>query len=111
VDAEEERYVCIGVADTGIGMDEETRHRIFEPFFTTKGREQGSGLGLAVVYGVAHSHGGFVDVESEPGGGSRFSIYLPMHSTGDDRPHPQRGESIARASRKNEAILVLEDAE
>jgi two-component system, cell cycle sensor histidine kinase and response regulator CckA len=111
VDAEEERYVCIGVADTGIGMDEETRHRIFEPFFTTKGREHGSGLGLAVVYGVANSHGGFVDVESEPGGGSRFSIYLPMRSTGDERLHPQRGESIERPSRRSEAILVVEDAE
>ncbi|HMA16975.1 MAG TPA: PAS domain S-box protein, partial [Thermoanaerobaculia bacterium] len=90
LDADQDRYVCIGVSDTGTGMDEGTRGRIFEPFFSTKGKEQGSGLGLAVVYGVAKTHGGFVDVESKPGDGSRFSIYLPVGSPDAEQPSPER---------------------
>ena len=71
-------YACLRVADTGTGMSAEVRQRIFEPFFTTKQGNQGTGLGLAVVYGIVVSHHGFIDVESTPDVGSVFSVYLPL---------------------------------
>jgi two-component system, cell cycle sensor histidine kinase and response regulator CckA len=71
------RYVAIQIADTGCGMDPATQERIFEPFFSTKAKDQGSGMGLAAVYGIVSQAGGAVDVRSAPGQGSSFTVYLP----------------------------------
>lgn len=98
------RYAVIEVHDTGEGMDEGTRRRIFEPFFTTRGWGRRSGLGLSVVYGSARAAGGGIEVESEPGRGTCFRIYLPAHDAVD------AGEGRAtEVPRGDETVLVVED--
>jgi two-component system, cell cycle sensor histidine kinase and response regulator CckA len=76
--AEDRDYVCIAVADSGPGMDENIRQHLFEPFFTTKPEGKGTGLGLSIVYGTVMSHHGFIDVDTQPGRGCTFHIYLPV---------------------------------
>ena len=73
-----QHFVCITVSDHGSGMGEDTLERVFEPFFTTKDVGEGTGLGLAVAYGIVQEHGGFITVESKLGEGSRFEVYLPI---------------------------------
>ncbi len=106
--ADRGRYVKISVADTGIGMDEETKSRIFEPFFTTKEKGKGTGLGLSTVYGIASSYGGFVEVDSKPGEGTIFTILLPAMDESQAVPAEKEKEPEIE-SRGNEIILVVED--
>jgi two-component system cell cycle sensor histidine kinase/response regulator CckA len=103
------QYVMLAVTDTGMGMDPETQAQIFEPFFTTKGRDQGTGLGLATVYGVVKQSSGYIAVASELGKGASFRIYLPRI----DKPAAAKSESVQPplAVGGSETILLVEDAE
>jgi signal transduction histidine kinase/ActR/RegA family two-component response regulator len=107
--ANAEEYTRVRVRDTGAGIPPEVKTHIFEPFFTTKERSKGTGLGLSVVYGVVNNHRGFVQVESEPGAGATFSIYLPL-AQAHELSGEQQGELPIRPfSAQN--ILLVEDEE
>jgi CheY-like chemotaxis protein len=101
-------YVLLEVADTGHGMDEATREHIFEPFFTTKAVGKGTGLGLAMVYGIATRHGATIAVESAPGSGTTFRIWFPRIQGVADAAAPGTPEPTA-APRGSELILIVED--
>ena len=100
------QYVKLAVADNGTGMDSVTVARIFEPFFTTKPRGKGTGLGLSTVYGIVKQSGGFMTVDSEPGRGTMFTVYLPRVDEPVDTPVVKREPPPVGGS---ETILVVED--
>jgi PAS domain S-box-containing protein len=99
-------FAEIAVKDTGIGMDEATLTRVFEPFFTT--RREGTGLGLAMVYGIVEQHGGFLHVESTPGAGTTFRAYFPRTQDGATAPGAARARTPT-APGGHEMVLVAED--
>jgi len=100
-------YARLSVSDTGTGMTPEVRARIFEPFFTTKPVNQGTGLGLAVVYGIVVAHHGLIDVESTPGAGSTFSVYLPLAETAVAAPVAAIGGEWFPDG--TESVLIVDD--
>ena len=101
------RYAIITVTDSGHGMDQETKRKVFDPFFTTKEVGKGTGLGLAMVMGIVKQHGGFIDLQSEPGKGSVFQLFLPLVDSEEIAAEP--AEQIYQIEKASGTILVVED--
>ncbi len=101
------KYVMMAVSDTGMGMDEATQSHIFEPFFTTKKLGEGTGLGLATVYGIVKQHDGHISVSSEPDKGATFNIYLP--TCDDEPPSPEKETRFVPQVSVTGKILVVDD--
>jgi two-component system, cell cycle sensor histidine kinase and response regulator CckA len=100
-------YVMLAVSDDGCGMDAETMAHLFEPFYTTKELGKGTGLGLAMIYGIVKQNSGFINVYSEPGQGTTFKVYLPRQG-GMAAPTP-KGDGAGSVAHGNEVILLVED--
>jgi CheY-like chemotaxis protein len=101
------KYVVLRISDTGIGIPEEIRDRIFDPFFTTKGPGKGTGLGLAMVYGIVKEHKGVINLRSQLGKGTTFEIYLPI----SDKFVPKAAKTSGYSVTGREKILVIDDEE
>ncbi len=104
------RHVLLEVSDTGVGMDEATQRHLFEPFFTTKPPGEGTGLGLASVYGIVKQAGGYIDVETHPGGGSVFQIYLPALIRAIPEARARTTTGPIRTDGTETVLLVEDDA-
>ncbi len=101
------RYVLLSISDTGVGMDRITVEHIFEPFYTTKEVGKGTGLGLAMVYGIVKNHGGYIMCYSEPGEGTTFKIYFPALETESVKAEEDSAEEDLKGG--NETILLVDD--
>jgi PAS domain S-box-containing protein len=105
-------YASISVSDGGSGMDEATQRRIFEPFFTTKPMGEGTGLGLAVVYGIVKNHGGFIEVKSIVGHGATFCVYLPIpEKTAGEELISAANDAAPKVTGRGQTILFVDDEE
>jgi two-component system, cell cycle sensor histidine kinase and response regulator CckA len=102
-----ESYLIIKVSDTGCGMNEKTKHRAFEPFFTTKEPGKGTGLGLSSVYGTIKSHNGLIELQSESGKGTTFTLFLPLIATAQ----PAYANEHGRQSKGSGTVMVVDDEE
>jgi PAS domain S-box-containing protein len=105
-------HVCIAITDTGTGIEESVRSRIFEPFFTTKGFGEGTGLGLAMVYGILKNHQGIIDVDSAMGGGTTFRLYLPVFQADDRSAFTQSTDAkalVQSVTNPKGTVFVVED--
>jgi PAS domain S-box-containing protein len=107
IDAKVGRHVVLSVRDTGVGMDRDTQAQVFEPFFTTKEVGEGSGLGLSTTYGIVTQAGGHIAVESRPGAGTTFRVYLPIDKRATEAEAPPQADGAPRTGL--ETILVVED--
>lgn len=101
-------YVLMRITDTGFGMDEETLNHIFEPFFTTKDVGKGTGLGLAMVYGIVNNHGGYVTCSTQPGIGTTFDVYFPVLSM-EKVKRVEEEKADQQVARGSERILLVDD--
>ncbi|MDX8407291.1 MAG: PAS domain S-box protein, partial [Mariprofundaceae bacterium] len=101
-------YACLSISDSGCGMDAETEAKIFDPFYTTKEVGKGTGLGLSTAFGTITSHHGVIEVDSSPGKGTRFRIYLPMIEHAETGINQQQAPQ-AMHSRKHETLLLVDD--
>ena len=108
--ADQNKYICLSVSDTGIGIDEATRSQIFDPFFTTKEKGKGTGLGLSVVFGIVQTHHGFINFGSTVGSGTTFRLYLPVPQESNSVSETQI-QVTSKALGGTETILLVEDEE
>ena len=107
IDASPGSHAMLSITDTGIGMDARTREHIFEPFFTTRETGKGTGLGLAMVYGIVKNHNGHIDCRSEPGRGTTFTVYFPAAKGLETRTDAPAAPSRIKGG--SESILVVDD--